>query len=78
MKVATSLVLGSRATPKLATQAVTQAMEKAGLPRDGLAPHGLSGFVRLEGALRRGHVRNKSAWGSLCQGVQEATGAAET
>jgi len=29
MKVATSLVLGSRAAPKLATQAVTQAMQKA-------------------------------------------------
>jgi len=31
MKVATSLILGSRATPKLATQAVTQAMQKANI-----------------------------------------------
>lgn len=31
MKVATSLVLGSRATPKLATQAVSQAMQKANI-----------------------------------------------
>ena len=31
MKVATSIVLGTKATPALAAQAVSQAMEKAGM-----------------------------------------------